>query len=43
MTNAATKQDTVAAPSPVELADPGMRRELKRAIMWVSVILSVVL
>jgi predicted PurR-regulated permease PerM len=33
----------IEAPSPMEMRDPGMRRELTRAIIWVSVILSVVL
>lgn len=34
---------SIEAPSPMEMRDPGMRRELGRAIIWVSVILAVVL
>jgi predicted PurR-regulated permease PerM len=39
-TNARTD---VGAPSPVELSDPRARFELKKAIIWISVILTVVL
>ena len=42
MTDAPTQQD-VEAPSPMELRDPRMRLEVTRAIIWVSVVLSVVL
>ena len=34
---------SVAEPSPMEMSDPRMRFELVRAVIWVSVILSVVL
>ena len=41
--NDAPTQIDVEAPSPMELRDPRMRQEVTRAIIWVSVILSVVL
>jgi len=41
--NDAPTQPDVEAPSPVELRDPRMRQEVTRAIIWVSVVLSVVL
>jgi predicted PurR-regulated permease PerM len=43
MSDAEITPNDVVTPSPVELSDPGMRREVTRAIIWVSVILSVVL
>ncbi|WP_419826953.1 AI-2E family transporter [Sphingomonas sp.] len=33
----------IEAPSPMEMRDPGMRAELMRAIIWVSVVLAIVL
>ena len=41
--NDAPTQADVEAPSPMELRDPRMRLEVTRAIIWVSVVLSVVL
>ncbi len=43
MSDANTTRRDVVTPSPVELSDPGLRRELMRAIIWVSLILSIVL
>ncbi len=37
------KAEPIEAPAPVEMSDPRMRAELTKAIIWVSVILSVVL
>ncbi len=41
MNDAPTPPRDVATPSPLELSDPGMRREVTRAIIWVSLIVSV--
>ena len=41
--NDAPTQADVEAPSPMELRDPRMRLEVTRAIIWVSVVLTVVL
>ncbi len=43
MSDADHAPNDVVTPGPVELADPGMRRELTRAIIWVSLILGIVL